>query len=588
MGLQLRHCAFAIRPPHVRFESVAVKQQKRRGVPQVAVAPVPSPLRVEGFLERHGRTIAVALVLFASIRIIATYKVFNHTYDEPAHIACGLEWLDKGVYQWEPQHPPLARLATALLPYLNGTRCQNTPRTDLPSMTREGLAIFYSGHHYDLTLTLSRLGVLPFFWVGCLVVYLWGRRYFSPSVAVVAVFLFSFLPPVLAHAGLGTTDMALTAFLAAAFLSAVIWVERPSLAHAAWFGACTGLAMLSKFSTLVFFPAAVGLALAWYFLTERPKLRWLLSTAKSRISSLGLAVLIACLLIWAGYRFSFGKVDFANLRLPAPELYQGIQDVMRHNAGGHPGFLLGKRSNTGFWYLYPVVLAVKTPIAFLLLLGCGVTLAVRKRQWFRRAGPPLAFAAGVLLAGLFAHINIGVRHILPVYVGFSLLAAAAVMHGLELGRARRWILSALAVLLVWLAGSSLLSHPDYLAYFNEFAGSQPENILVDSDLDWGQDMKRLATRLQEVGARQLTWVPLQLADFEKEHGFPPIDMRMDVMNPAPGWTAVSMTVLKQRRLGLWDSYPGVTMWPERIKPTEKVGKSIWLWYFPPEAGSPAR
>jgi hypothetical protein len=560
---------------------VTEKQQKRRGAPPVMVDTVPLPLSAEGFLERHGRIIAVALVLLASIRIIATYTVFSHTYDEPAHIACGMEWLDKGVYKWEPQHPPLARVATALGPYLLGTRCQNTPNLKLASMTTEGLAIFYSGHHYDLTLTLARLGILPFFWIACLVVYWWGRRYFTPPVAVAAVFLFSFLPPVLAHAGLATTDMALTAFLGAAFVSALIWVEHPTLGHAALFGASTGLAMLSKFSTLVFFPAGVGLALVWYYITERPKLSWLLDAARKRVASLGLAVLVACLLIWAGYRFSFAKV-------PAPELFQGIQDVMRHNAEGHPSFLLGERSNAGFWYFYPVVLAVKTPIAFLLLAAAGVAFAVGKREWFRRAGPPLAFSAGILLVGLFTHINIGVRHILPVYIGLSVLAAAAAMHLLELGRARKWIVAALAALVVWLAASSLLSHPDYLAYFNEFAGGEPQNILVDSDLDWGQDIKRLSTRLHEAGARQLTWVPLQVTDFEKEFGFPPIDTRMDVVNPSPGWNAVSMTVLKQRRLGLWDSYPGVTVWPDRIKPTEKVGKSTWLWYFPPEPGSPAR
>ena len=107
------------------------------------MAPVSSPLAVEGFLERHGRAIAVALVLVASIRIIATYTVFSHTYDEPAHIACGMEWLDKGVYQWEPQHPPLARVATALGPYLLGTRCsehaQRGPRFDDPRGSRHPL-----------------------------------------------------------------------------------------------------------------------------------------------------------------------------------------------------------------------------------------------------------------------------------------------------------------------------------------------------------------------------------------------------------------------------------------------------------------
>ena len=67
------------------------------------------------FLERRARVIAVALVLLGSARIIATYKVFNHTFDEPVHVACGMEWLDKGSYTYEPQHPPLARVAGALV-----------------------------------------------------------------------------------------------------------------------------------------------------------------------------------------------------------------------------------------------------------------------------------------------------------------------------------------------------------------------------------------------------------------------------------------------------------------------------------------
>src|SRR5947209_6721391 len=74
------------------------------------------------FLGRHARAIAVAAVLVASIRIIATYTVFNHTFDEPAHIGAGMEWLDKGSYTWERQHPPLARIASALGPYLMGAR----------------------------------------------------------------------------------------------------------------------------------------------------------------------------------------------------------------------------------------------------------------------------------------------------------------------------------------------------------------------------------------------------------------------------------------------------------------------------------
>jgi hypothetical protein len=164
-------------------------------------------------------------------------------------------------------------------------------------------------------------------------------------------------------------------------------------------------------------------------------------------------------------------------------------------------------------------------------------------------------------------------------MGFSILAAIAVLRLLELSRARHWMRIALALLVAWLAGSSLLAHPDYLPYFNELAGSEPEKIVVDSDLDWGQDMKRLATRMHETGARELTFNPFIIADLEHEHGFPPI-REMDLANPSPGWNAVSLTYLKVGRLGLWNSYPQLRLWPEYIKPTERVGKGVLLWYFP--------
>ena len=234
------------------------------------------------------------------------------------------------------------------------------------------------------------------------------------------VFLFSFLPPVLAHAGLATTDMALTAFLGAAFVSALVWLEQPSPLGGALFGASTALAVLSKFSVVAFLPASLAVALIWFLLAERPTPAWLAAAVKRRLPSFGLAVLVGLVLIWAGYRFSFGAPDFTSLRLPAPEVLSGIRAVMRHNATGHPTYLLGQRNITGFWYFYPVVLAVKTPLAFLFLLGYGVVLALRKQSPYRRAWIPVSFAAGILLVGLESHINIGVRHILPIYMGFSI------------------------------------------------------------------------------------------------------------------------------------------------------------------------
>lgn len=515
--------------------------------------------------------LALVLILVGSIRIVATYTVFNHVVDEPGHIAAGMEWLEKGAYTWEAQHPPLARVVSALGPYLLGIRGQGTPNTGLVSMWQEGARILYSGHHYDRTLFFSRLGMLPFFWIGCLAVYWWGARYFSRTAAVIAVFLFSFIPPVLAHAGLATTDMALTAFFAAAFVAGLVWVEEPTRVHAVWFGVATGLMMLSKFSCMAFFPVVAALALIGYFVSERPSLSAVIQAAKQRAPTFALAVGVSVVLIWAGYRFSFGSVSPGGMAVPAPEFFRGIHEVQSHLDRGHEGYLLGENRRTGFWDFYLVAIAFKTPLGFLGLLGVGVVLAFKKYPLAKWLWLPLVFSLGVLLVGMFSSVNIGVRHVLPVYVGFSLLAAVAVVRLWELGLQKKWTWAVLGGLVLWFAGSSLLSHPDYLPYFNEMAGSEPEKILVDSDLDWGQDLKRLSKRLHEVGATSVAYTGYVWADLETEHGFPPIH-GMNRVAPVEGWNAIGVTLWKEFR---------IVTWPDEFKPKERVGKGILLWYFPP-------
>jgi len=176
---------------------------------------------------------------------------------------------------------------------------------------------------------------------------------------------------------------------------------------------------------------------------------------------------------------------------------------------------------------------------------------------------------------MFGHINIGIRHILPVYIGFSLLAAAAAVNLLE--RARLGAVA--AVLFLWLAGSSLLGHPDYLAYFNALAGSEPEKILVDSDLDWGQDIKRLSARLHQLGVKEVNFPQFIIADLEHEHGFPKINQTFDFHHPAPGYYAAGATFWKSYRFGL-SRENDVDIFPDQIPPTERIGKGMFLWVIP--------
>jgi hypothetical protein len=142
--------------------------------------------------------------------------------------------------------------------------------------------------------------------------------------------------------------------------------------------------------------------------------------------------------IWAGYRFSFGKIDILPFPIPAPELFTGIRSVWKHDMAGHGSYLLGKISPTGFWYYFPVVLMAKTPLATIVAAFAALVLAARRRI---AVAMPFAFVTGIVLFSLTSRINIGVRHILPVYLGLSVIAGISVASLLSEPKChcdRRW------------------------------------------------------------------------------------------------------------------------------------------------------
>ena len=177
-------------------------------------------------------TFVILLVFAGVMRIVATYHIFNHTWDEPVHFTAGLEWLDLGTYTYEAQHPPLVRIAIALGPFLSGIRISEDQREFLHNARREirvrplhwtkrymnavggeGKRILYDSESYWQTLSLARLGVLPFFFLATIVVGVWSRKLFGNAAGLASVALFTTLPPILAHAGLATLDMGVTALL---------------------------------------------------------------------------------------------------------------------------------------------------------------------------------------------------------------------------------------------------------------------------------------------------------------------------------------------------------------------------------------
>src|ERR1039458_9863327 len=135
---------------------------------------------------------ALIVALFIGIgvgRIVSTYHVFNHTIDEGAHLACGIQWFQNS-YTYDQKHTPIARISIALLPYLSGVRGYGDPS-------------------YWQNLTLARVAVLPYYAGAIVVIFLWTKRVYGSATALIAAGIFSMLPVVLAHSAVATTDIPL-------------------------------------------------------------------------------------------------------------------------------------------------------------------------------------------------------------------------------------------------------------------------------------------------------------------------------------------------------------------------------------------
>jgi hypothetical protein len=557
------------------------------------------------------------LTAIGILRIVSTYHVFNHTIDEGAHLACGIQWF-QGTYTYDQKHTPLARVSVALLPYLDGVRGYGNA-----SYWDEGVLVLSSGGHYWRNLTLARIGVLPYFVLVIAVIFLWTRRVYGYATALAAAGIFSMLPVVLAHSALATTDIPLATCYIIAVYAFTLWLDAPNWRTAAAFGLATGLALATKLSTLAFLPTTMLGTLPLYIASRRRASTqggeegWGFGNRQNLVGSIVIATICAFLVLWASYRFSHASINevspapdkiatrvfgrsssaakgihflTANLQLPAPELLEGLRQLRDINAAHPPSYLLGHVKRGGWWYFYPVAIAVKTPLAVLLLALIGTAwLAVgwfRTRSDWQATVPIVAFLAPIVIAAPTS-LDIGVRHVMPVFAFLSMLAAVGAVKLWDYPardnddsrtgpKTASWAArGTVAILSVWFIASSARAHPDYLAYFNELGGRHPENILVISDFDWGQDLSRLAIYLREHQVQQVSIAYENYFDPDAL-GFPDVQY-IDCGETPSGWVAVEV-----RRARLYrDCYP----WLAQQRLVTVVGKTMLIYYVP-KSGNP--
>ena len=572
-----------------------------------------------------------------------TRRALSGTFDEGNHLAAGLEWWQFGTYTLWTENPPLARLAVAAVPYLYGMRLP--PRAAWEPKTHDwdrswevGTDLLYAGDGFERNLSRARLGTFPFFLLALASVWGLAGGRGRPAAGFVAVALTSTLPALIAHGALATTDVAFAGTFLLATLALWRWFEAPTTSRALAVGAATALALLCKFSTLVFFPSALLALCVARRLAKMPArplrgdlpLGW-----RACAGQLALGALAGLLVTWAGYHFSFGRMDdlqpevkgwltilppvterrgftgwLLHARLPMPELFHGLRFLAAHNHTGHDAYLLGKVSEHGFLAFYPIAFLVKTPLPFILLVLVALPAIFPPARAlpavFRPAGarrPPGEWQAsaaaltalGILLVSLPSHVNLGIRH---VFVVLPLLAVAIGRASEQAladrgGRQRIAAAACLGALLVWQVGIALVAWPRELGYFNALAGAEPAKVLLDSDLDWGQDLFELRRQTQARGIDNL-----QIAFFGMlrlcQHGLPHLQALIPGRETT-GWIAISENYYRARSSFMLlkdpcnpkSTYPDGEIpassfaWLQRYTPVTIAGSSIRLYHLPP-------
>jgi len=506
--------------------------QRRKPGADLPLGAIHQP--VEGKSWMTYLLVAFFLIIFA-VQAFTSALQKSNTWDESGHILSGYAYLKRGIDWLEPSHPLFGRMLASLpllfLPldaHLEGVEPYEADNSNFYPASL--VFLFKNRISGQRLLTLSRTMVI---FLGVILgwyVYRWARLLYGVKGGLLALFLYSLSPNILAHARLATTDFPATALAFIALYHFWSFTRQPRLTRAAVAGFFLALAFVTKYNTLfVLLPIA-----AWTLWALGSTLRKDPVVGPPRRLVVGLLAMgvVAYITIWGIYGFNFrspqypeqmsqGTVYFWEDNRPPSPLIASVMDVslkarilpesylyglcrlLTRSKEGHSSYLMGRISTTGWWYYYILAFLFKTPVSTLLLLFATLLffLKIRESAW-TSLNFLLLPAVVVFLFTSRQDVNIGLRHILPIYPFLLVLIARVVHYESQHKKLARWILGLLCIWAVW---ETALVYPHYLAYFNGLVGgpSGGRHMLVDSNLDWGQDLKGLKGYMERHGIQKV-------------------------------------------------------------------------------------
>ena len=477
--------------------------------------------------------VATFILLFA-IHLALTSHANTITWDEPDHIYSGyMSW--KGDFGLNPEHPPLVKLV-ATLPLLNMQL--NVPQLqDRPYRLQAVLGgrDFIFKNDADKLVFRAQMAAAIFTLLLLVFVFLTAQEMFGTTAGFIALGLLVFDPTLLAHGALVTTDAIQACFLLASIYAFYRYVKAPSVGGLAITGLAVGLALASKHSSVLVFPMLVILAGIEVFRRGSADKGSQLSIGK-RGARLGAALLIIGLvsvgILWATYGFRYSARgnrlrlnpsmeaqlnqvpnrtearvlgEFSRLHLLPESYIYGFAHVL-FSAKSFNSYVFGKAYPHAVWFYFPAAMLVKSSLTFLILLVISIWVIASGRLQKRRELaflliPSLIYLAASMIGGM----NIGIRHILLVYIFLAILIAGATS---VLVKSRRHWLYALLLLLLFQAISVTRTFPNYIGYANEAFGG-PKNVwryVSDSSADWAQQLHAVKRYTDERNIHQCWFV----------------------------------------------------------------------------------